>query len=138
MRLRNFPRKSRGGRIAGSRSTLSGSPWCARRFGVRSGNIFRKAVLAVPAIAVMADKPISTMAPRRECRRLRRRSKVTIRYLRQSVGDVNVFYREAGPKTAPTILLLHGYPTSSHMFRDLISRLSDQFNLVAPDLPGFR
>src|SRR6202012_4464041 len=76
-------------------------------------------------------------APRRECRRLRRRSKVTIRYLRQSVGDVDVFYREAGPKTAPTILLLHGYPTSSHMFRDLISRLSDQFHLVAPDLPGF-
>jgi pimeloyl-ACP methyl ester carboxylesterase len=62
---------------------------------------------------------------------------VTIRYLRQSVGDVNVFYREAGPKTAPTILLLHGYPTAGHMFRDLIPKLADRFRLVAPDLPGF-
>jgi pimeloyl-ACP methyl ester carboxylesterase len=62
---------------------------------------------------------------------------MTVRYHRQLVGDVEVFYREAGPKDAPAILLLHGYPTSSHMFRDLIPRLSGQFRLVAPDLPGF-
>src|SRR6201985_1430720 len=53
------------------------------------------------------------------------------------VGNVDVFYREAGPKDAPAILLLHGYPTSSHMFRDLIPRLADRFHLIAPDLPGF-
>jgi pimeloyl-ACP methyl ester carboxylesterase len=62
---------------------------------------------------------------------------MTVIFGRVMVGDVNVFYREAGPKDAPTILLLHGYPTSSHMFRDLISRLSDRFHLIAPDLPGF-
>jgi pimeloyl-ACP methyl ester carboxylesterase len=48
-----------------------------------------------------------------------------------------VFFRAAGPKDAPVILLLHGYPTSGHMFRDLIPRLADRFRLVAPDLPGF-
>jgi pimeloyl-ACP methyl ester carboxylesterase len=62
---------------------------------------------------------------------------MTIRYGMQKVGDVEVFYRTAGPEDAPVILLLHGYPTSSHMFRDLIPRLSDRFRLVAPDLPGF-
>jgi len=51
-------------------------------------------------------------------------------------GD-KIFYREAGPKTAPTILLLHGFPTSSHMFRNLIPALSDPYHVVAPDLPGF-
>jgi pimeloyl-ACP methyl ester carboxylesterase len=54
-----------------------------------------------------------------------------------NVGDVRVFYREAGPKDAPTLLLLHGFPTSSHMFRNLIPLLADRFHVVAPDLPGF-
>src|SRR5690606_5895787 len=59
------------------------------------------------------------------------------RYGFQSVGDVEVFYREAGPRDAPVLLLLHGFPTASHMFRDLIPLLSDRFRLIAPDLPGF-
>jgi pimeloyl-ACP methyl ester carboxylesterase len=54
-----------------------------------------------------------------------------------NVGDVRVFYREAGSKDAPTLLLLHGFPTSSHMFRNLIPLLADRFHVVAPDLPGF-
>jgi pimeloyl-ACP methyl ester carboxylesterase len=49
----------------------------------------------------------------------------------------SIFYREAGPKDASTILLLHGFPTSSHMFRNLIPLLADRFHVVAPDLPGF-
>ena len=53
------------------------------------------------------------------------------------VDGLDIFYREAGPKDAPTILLLHGFPTSSHMFRNLIPQLSDQFHLVAPDYPGY-
>jgi pimeloyl-ACP methyl ester carboxylesterase len=53
------------------------------------------------------------------------------------VDDVEVFYREAGPSDAPVILLLHGFPTASHMFRDLIPLLADRFRLIAPDLPGF-
>lgn len=53
------------------------------------------------------------------------------------VGEVSVFYREAGPKDAPTILLLHGFPSSSHMFRDLIPQLAETFHVIAPDYPGF-
>jgi len=53
------------------------------------------------------------------------------------VGGLNIFYREAGPKDAPAILLLHGFPSASHMFRDLIPLLADRFRVVAPDLPGF-
>jgi pimeloyl-ACP methyl ester carboxylesterase len=52
-------------------------------------------------------------------------------------GGMKVFYREAGARTAPAILLLHGFPSSSHMFRDLIPLLAGRFYVVAPDLPGF-
>ena len=50
---------------------------------------------------------------------------------------VRVFYREAGPADAPVLLLLHGYPTSSHMFRELIPRMATSYHVIAPDLPGF-
>jgi pimeloyl-ACP methyl ester carboxylesterase len=53
------------------------------------------------------------------------------------VEGIDVFYREAGPKDAPALLLLHGYPTSSLMFRDLIPRLADRYHVVAPDLAGY-
>ncbi len=58
-------------------------------------------------------------------------------YRTQDVDGLTVFYREAGASTAPTILLLHGFPTSSHMFRDLIPLLAPHFRVIAPDLPGF-
>jgi pimeloyl-ACP methyl ester carboxylesterase len=61
----------------------------------------------------------------------------TVHYRSQAVGDVDVFYREAGPADAPVILLLHGFPTSSHMFRDLIPLLADGYRVIAPDLPGY-
>ncbi len=54
-----------------------------------------------------------------------------------TVNGLEIFYREAGPAGAPTIVLLHGFPTSSHMFRNLIPALADGFHLVAPDYPGF-
>lgn len=60
-----------------------------------------------------------------------------IRYRTADVGGFQVFYREAGTPGAPKLLLLHGFPTASHMFRDLIPLLADRFHLVAPDLPGF-
>jgi len=60
-----------------------------------------------------------------------------LRYQYAIVDDNRVFYREAGPKDAPAILLLHGFPTSSHMFRDLMPALADRYHVVAPDLPGF-
>ena len=53
------------------------------------------------------------------------------------VNQDKIFYREAGPKNGPAILLLHGFPTSSHMFRNLIPALSDRYRVVAPDIPGF-
>jgi pimeloyl-ACP methyl ester carboxylesterase len=61
----------------------------------------------------------------------------SVRYLKAPVDGTNIFYREAGSRGAPKLLLLHGFPTSSHMFRDLIPLLSDRFHMVAPDLPGF-
>ena len=60
-----------------------------------------------------------------------------IQHRHVQVGAHEVFYREAGDPKHPTLLLLHGFPTSSHMFRDLIPLLSDRFHVVAPDLPGF-
>ncbi len=53
------------------------------------------------------------------------------------VRDLDVFYREAGPKDAPVVLLLHGFPTSSQMFRNLIPALADRYRVLAPDYPGF-
>jgi pimeloyl-ACP methyl ester carboxylesterase len=58
-------------------------------------------------------------------------------YRTQDVDGLRVFYREAGASTAPAVLLLHGFPTSSHMFRDLIPLLAPHFRVIAPDLPGF-
>jgi pimeloyl-ACP methyl ester carboxylesterase len=60
-----------------------------------------------------------------------------ITYNYATVRGRKIFYREAGDKEAPTILLLHGFPSSSHMFRNLIPKLVDQYHVVAPDLPGF-
>jgi pimeloyl-ACP methyl ester carboxylesterase len=54
-----------------------------------------------------------------------------------SIDGLDIFYREAGSRDNPTILLLHGFPTSSHMFRNLIPALADRFHLIAPDYPGF-
>jgi len=53
------------------------------------------------------------------------------------VDGLKVFYREAGNQACPTVLLLHGFPSASHMFRDLIPQLEDDYYVVAPDLPGF-
>jgi pimeloyl-ACP methyl ester carboxylesterase len=61
----------------------------------------------------------------------------TIAHRHIDVDGFNVFYREAGPADGPKLLLLHGFPSSSHMFRDLIPLLADRFHIVAPDLPGF-
>jgi pimeloyl-ACP methyl ester carboxylesterase len=60
-----------------------------------------------------------------------------IKYRTADVDGFKIFYREAGPAQAPKLLLLHGFPSSSHMFRDLIPLLADRFHIIAPDLPGF-
>jgi pimeloyl-ACP methyl ester carboxylesterase len=61
----------------------------------------------------------------------------TVRYRTQNVEGVTMFYREAGPADGPVVLLLHGFPTSSHMFRNLIPTLADRYHVIAPDYPGF-
>jgi pimeloyl-ACP methyl ester carboxylesterase len=65
------------------------------------------------------------------------RVRTNVHYRSVECAQVRIAYREAGPPGAPVILLLHGFPTSSHMFRDLIPLLADQYHLIAPDYPGF-
>jgi pimeloyl-ACP methyl ester carboxylesterase len=60
-----------------------------------------------------------------------------VAYRTTAIDGIDLFYREAGPADGPTVLLLHGWPASSHMFRELIPKLADRFHLVAPDYPGF-
>lgn len=62
---------------------------------------------------------------------------MTVRFHTVAVDGTDIFYREAGDRSRPTILLLHGFPTASHMFRDLIPQLAADYHVIAPDLPGF-
>lgn len=62
---------------------------------------------------------------------------MTVQFKTVDVDGLKLFYREAGDMSRPTVLLLHGFPSASHMFRDLIPRLVDHYHIVAPDLPGF-
>jgi pimeloyl-ACP methyl ester carboxylesterase len=62
---------------------------------------------------------------------------LTVFYRKANAGGIEIFYREAGEANAPALLLLHGFPTSSHMFRGLIPLLADCYHVIAPDLPGF-
>lgn len=77
------------------------------------------------ATAVPADKKNAAAAP------------IQLNYRTANVEGVEVFYREAGHNDAPVLLLLHGFPTSSHMFRNLIPELADTYHVIAPDYPGF-
>jgi len=61
----------------------------------------------------------------------------SVRYHTKQVDGVKIFYREAGPADGPVVLLLHGFPTSSHMFRNLIPTLADRYHVIAPDYPGY-
>jgi pimeloyl-ACP methyl ester carboxylesterase len=64
-------------------------------------------------------------------------TEIVVQHRTLTVDGLEIFYREAGPKTAPTIVLLHGFPTSSQMFRNLIPKLADKYHVIAPDYPGF-
>jgi pimeloyl-ACP methyl ester carboxylesterase len=62
---------------------------------------------------------------------------IQVRYRRRAVDGIGIFYREAGDPSNPTVVLLHGFPSSSHMFRDLIPKLAGRYHVIAPDYPGF-
>jgi len=86
--------------------------------------------MLVPLMAVLAS--VQLLAQRRE-----HTVQYPTTYKTIQVDGLSIFYREAGPKNAPTLLLLHGLPSSSRMFEPLFARLSDRYHLVAPDYPGF-
>lgn len=66
-----------------------------------------------------------------------RKAPIPVHYRTATIEGIDIFYREAGPANAPVVLLLHGFPTSSHMFRNLIPLLADRYHVIAPDYPGY-
>jgi pimeloyl-ACP methyl ester carboxylesterase len=88
-------------------------------------------------IVSLISNTIATAQSKQNSKNLADQSAVGIHYRQVSVNGQNIFYREAGPAGAPTLLLLHGYPTSSHMFRNLMPILMGKYHVIAPDLPGF-
>ena len=83
----------------------------------------------------MSGRSRSTRQPRRAS--VKERALTKVKHRTVNVDGIDVFYREAGDEANPTLLLLHGFPSSSHMFRNLVPTLADEFHLVAPDYPGF-
>src|ERR1700760_1663514 len=98
----------------------------------------RKLMLGVSGFAAAMALPSRSLAakPSRPAQGAAAAYPVTF-YRTKSVDGIKIFYREAGPKDAPVVLLLHGFPTSSHMFRNLIPALADRYHVIAPDYPGF-
>lgn len=97
--------------------------------------MFRSMLLFAAASSALSSVP-ATAAPHPETTRAFA-SVPAVAYRTVSVEGLNIFYREAGPSDAPVLLLLHGFPTSSHMFRDLIPSLATHYRVIAPDYPGY-
>ena len=95
--------------------------------------IRKRFLLLAATVGLLAAPPGAIAAPADKAPA----AAVQVTYRTANVDGVDVFYREAGPKDAPVLLLLHGFPTSSHMFRDLIPQLADKYRVIAPDYPGF-
>lgn len=91
--------------------------------------------LQIAATSVGLAASAGFLSPQTKDSTMAEPSRVT--YHTTQVDGLKIFYREAGPKDAPTVVLLHGFPSSSHMFRELIPRLSDKYHVVAPDYPGY-
>lgn len=92
-------------------------------------------LLSVTTLGLLSATPLVTAAPANNKHAAGKPTQLN--YRTTNIDGVEVFYREAGPKDAPVLLLLHGFPTSSHMFRNLIPQLSDRYHVIAPDYPGF-
>jgi pimeloyl-ACP methyl ester carboxylesterase len=98
----------------------------------RRNILSRGAVAAVVALAATSEPAMAQTAPSAAAN-----GAIVTHYRTREVDGVKIFYREAGPADAPVVLLLHGFPTSSHMFRNLITALGDRYHLIAPDYPGY-
>jgi pimeloyl-ACP methyl ester carboxylesterase len=101
----------------------------------RSATGRRQFTLGLPALAaslVSAQAAVATNSPQATQGGL-----LVTHYRTQRIDGISIFYREAGPETGPVVLLLHGFPTSSHMFRNLIPLLADRYRVIAPDYPGY-
>lgn len=96
-------------------------------------NIIKPLLVALMITGITTNAQMKSM----ETSKIEKSDIEATHYKNIKVDDLNIFYREAGDKNAPTILLLHGYPTSSHMYRNLIPILSKKYHVIAPDLPGF-
>jgi pimeloyl-ACP methyl ester carboxylesterase len=94
------------------------------------------AVVAIALSLALVNPPSSSIAQEAEKPEASANAP-SVRYHTVTIDGVDVFYREAGRKDAPAILLLHGFPTSSHMYRNLIPALADKYRVIAPDYPGF-
>ncbi|QPF75996.1 alpha/beta hydrolase [Roseateles sp. DAIF2] len=95
------------------------------------------AAAVATALISLSLAPQALAAPVAEAPTARVAAEPQIRYRSLSIDGVELFYREAGPAQGPVLLLLHGFPTSSHMFRELIPRLATKYRVIAPDYPGF-
>jgi pimeloyl-ACP methyl ester carboxylesterase len=98
------------------------------------------AAVGVLALTSIVRLPASAAAPRAmapSAAAAAAEARVVVRYHTVKIDGIDVFYREAGPNKGPVVLLLHGFPTSSHMFRNLIPALADRYHVVAPDYPGY-
>jgi pimeloyl-ACP methyl ester carboxylesterase len=87
----------------------------------------KPSTIIAAALSIFVGKPVAALPS----------THATTTYHKVDVGNVGIFYREAGPKEAPTIVLLHGFPSSSRMFDTLIPLLATRYHLIAPDYPGF-
>ncbi len=96
-----------------------------------------RSVLAVTALSLVTLAPLSSAEASPDSQALIQAADAAVHHRFLEVDGVDVFYREAGPRDAPTVVLLHGFPSSSHMFRHLIPALATRYHVIAPDYPGF-
>ena len=109
-----------------------------RQFFTRVSTALVALLVAGAGTALLSVVPNGPLAERTEASRaVADVNPQTVLHKYVTIDGLDIFYREAGPKGAPTVLLLHGFPTSSHMFRNLIPALSDRYHIVAPDYPGY-
>jgi hypothetical protein len=98
-------------------------------------NALKSTFSSLTSIAILAVVLVTTLGMNAQQKEKTMEHEVFYRTIK--VDGLSIFYREAGPKDAPTILFLHGLPSSSRMFQSLLTRLADSYHLVAPDYPGF-